>query len=82
MAVLLIIIGLLLLLFGGGCTLISVVYLFTSQNVLQDLRDAWFIPALLGLLPLAIGLLIFRSGLRMGRERRSARATPPPGGQG
>jgi hypothetical protein len=81
MHVLLIVVGLLLLLFGGGCTLISVVYLFSSANVAKDLADAWFIPVFLGLLPLAIGWWLFRYGLRVDRQKRRSQAVPPPGEQ-
>jgi uncharacterized membrane protein len=71
MHVLLIVVGLLLLLFGGGCTVISLGYLFTeSRNVAQDLQDGWWILIFLGLAPLAAGWFLFRRGLAIDRAKR------------
>ncbi len=82
MYILLIIFGVLLVLFGGGCTLIlgglmvSDPGSFTSDLML--LLSIW-LP--LGLAPLALGIGLFKRGRKMDRERRAA-ATPPPADRG
>jgi hypothetical protein len=61
----------LLLLFGGGCTLIMVfVALDDPQHFMRNLQDfaPFWIP--LGLLPLGIGWLLFRWGLKLKRAKR------------
>lgn len=71
MYVILIIFGLLLLLFGGGCTVILLGLIFEDpQNAWGTLQDAmpFWIP--LGLLPLAIGGLLFRWGVKWRRAKR------------
>lgn len=82
MPVLAIILGLLLLLFGGGCTLIFLVGgVIDPQGMLADvplLLSMW-VP--LGLLPLAGGWLLFRHGLKRDRARRRAAPKPPQEGQ-
>ena len=57
------IIGLLLILFGGGCTLIFFGMGPDSEFVLLWLG--------LGVVPLGGGLLLVRYGLRLRRERRA-----------
>mgnify|MGYP000926065344 CR=1 FL=1 len=75
MHVLLIVFGLLLLLFGGGCTLITLGYLFGgSANIVQELMDGWWILVFFCFMPLVVGWLLFRQGLRIDRERRKAAA--------
>ncbi|MCB1380407.1 MAG: hypothetical protein KDK89_18870 [Alphaproteobacteria bacterium] len=75
MQVIAIILGLLLLIFGGGCTLIFLFGLVSdTRSMLSDvplLLTLW-IP--LGLLPLGLGWLLFRYGLRKDREKRKARS--------
>jgi hypothetical protein len=58
MHVLLIVIGLLLMLFGGGCVLIG--------------------GGVLGLPPLVIGWLLFRTGFRIGNRKRRAGVSDLP----
>lgn len=73
MHVLLIVFAVLLLLFGGGCTVVSLGYLVSgSANVAQDLRDGWWILVFLGIAPLAAGWLLLRHGLAIDRQRRKA----------
>jgi hypothetical protein len=62
MHIVLLIFGLLLILFGGGCTLI-----FFGMGPDSDFFLLWLI---LGVAPLAGGFMLFRRALRMGRERR------------
>ena len=71
MPIVLIIFGVLLLLFGGGCTVIMVGILVEdpehSWSTLQEVIPFW-IP--LGLLPLIIGGLLFRWGVKSRRAKR------------
>jgi hypothetical protein len=79
MGVLLIILGLLLMLFGGGCTLILAgIESYNPSNIMNDLAD--FLPMWLGLglLPLAAGFFLFRAGLKLDRERRNAKVPKDP----
>lgn len=73
MHVLLIVIGALLVLCGGSCTLI------VGGLVIADPQSLWNDPGSviglgggIGVLPLVIGLLLLRSGLRIDREKRKA----------
>jgi hypothetical protein len=63
MPVLLIILGLLLLLFGGGCTLI-----FFGAGPTSEFLLLWLG---LGVAPLVGGFLLIRYGLRLRRERQA-----------
>ena len=63
MPILLMILGLLLILFGGGCTLI-----FFGMGPDSSFLWLWLG---LGVLPLAGGLLLVRYGLKLRRERRA-----------
>ena len=63
MAILFIIIGLLLILLGGGCTIVFIA-------VEGDLEFLWLWLAL-GLAPLVGGFLLIRHGLKLLRERRA-----------
>jgi hypothetical protein len=82
MPIVLIIFGVLLLLFGGGCTLIMLgVMIDDPSHIWSNLQDVapFWIP--LGLLPLVIGGLLVRGGLKW---RRAKQAQPvdrvdPPG---
>jgi hypothetical protein len=77
MHVLLIVVGLLLLMFGGGCTLISVGYLLGGTNdIMRELRDGWWILVFFGLVPLGVGIWMVRAGMRIDRQKRKA-AVPP-----
>jgi hypothetical protein len=85
MGVLLIIIGLLLLLFGGGCTLILVFGgLFSDPGSLTaDLPLLFSILVPFGLLPAGIGWLLFRAGQRRVKDKNGSignDGTPPDGG--
>lgn len=63
MPILLMILGLLLILFGGGCTLI-----FFGMGPDSEFLWLWLG---LGVLPLAGGFLLARYGLRLRRARRA-----------
>jgi hypothetical protein len=63
MPILLMILGLLLILFGGGCTLI-----FFGMGPDSEFLLLWLG---LGAAPLVGGLLLVRYGLRLRRERRA-----------
>jgi hypothetical protein len=71
MPIVLIIFGALLLLFGGGCTLIMLVVMVQDpSNVWSNLQDVvpFWIP--LGLLPLVIGGLLVRWGVKWRRAKQ------------
>jgi hypothetical protein len=71
MHIILIIFGVLLLLFGGGCTLIVLGLIASEPNRIGsslELMVPYWIP--LGLLPLIIGWLLFRWGLKSRRAKR------------
>ena len=73
-------VGLLLVLFGGGCTLIMGGLVISDPgSVMNDLGMVLSIVLPLGLLPLGVGILLIRWGVKKDRERRSARQKPPPG---
>jgi hypothetical protein len=80
MPIVLIIFGALLLLFGGGCTLIVLGVMIDDPNHawsnLQDVAPFW-IP--LGLLPLVIGWLLFRWGVKSRRAKQVESEHSPPG---
>lgn len=63
MPIFLMIIGLLLILFGGGCTIVFIA-------VDGDIEFLWLWLAL-GLAPLVGGFFLIRYGLRLLRERRT-----------
>lgn len=80
MYILAIAIGLLLVLFGGGCTLImGGVVISDPGSLANDLGMVLLIVLPLGILPLAVGILLIRWGVKKDRARRSARSQPPPG---
>ncbi len=71
MHVLLIVIGLLLLLFGGGCTLIGLgLIVWEPQNFARDMETIVSIWLPFGLAPLVGGYFLFRQGLKIDRQRR------------
>jgi TRAP-type C4-dicarboxylate transport system permease small subunit len=83
MHVLLIIFGLLLIVFGGGCTLIvGGVTISDPSSATSDLATILPLWLVLGLLPLAAGIWLFRAGLRIDREKRQSARIPPPAGSG
>jgi hypothetical protein len=72
MHVLLIVLGLLLLLFGGGCTLIGLVVGFSEpQNFIRDMAMVMSIWLPFGLAPLVGGYFLFRQGLKIDRRKRA-----------
>jgi hypothetical protein len=77
MHIIAILFGLLLLLFGGGCTLIFLITtLGDPQGMFSDmalLLQLW-IP--LGLVPLVGGWFLFQYGMRRGREKSAKLPTP------
>jgi hypothetical protein len=78
MHVLLIILGLLLLLFGGGCTVIFVgLGLQDPSSMLGDMALLLQLWLPLGLAPLIGGFFLFRHGLKLKRERSKTRMQPP-----
>ncbi len=71
MPVLFIVLGLLLMLFGGGCTLIAGGVLFSDPGmIMNDLASIVPLYLAIGLAPLVGGFFLFRHGLRRDRERR------------
>lgn len=77
MHVLLIIIGLLFMLFGGGCTLIIVGLAASDPGSLVHDPSALGLLVFLGLLPLGIGWLLFRWGMKIDKRKRQATVLPP-----
>jgi hypothetical protein len=78
MYILAIVVGLLLVLFGGGCTLIMGGLVISDPGSLtNDLGMVLSIVLPLGVLPLAVGILLIRWGVKKDRERRRARARAP-----
>ena len=73
MHILLIIFGALLVLFGGGCTLILGGTIVAGGNPIRDFQDVGVFLFLGGLLPLVIGYFLIRSGIRRDREKRKAK---------
>ena len=73
MPVLFIVIGLLLMLFGGGCTLIvGGVLLSDPSMIMNDIASIFPLYLAIGLAPLVGGFFLFRHGLRQDRDRRRA----------
>lgn len=73
MHVLLIVVGLILAVFGGGCTLIvGGLVISDPQSMSSDPFSVLGLGGGLGVLPLVIGILLFRWGLRIDREKRKA----------
>jgi hypothetical protein len=71
-------VGLLLVLFGGGCTLIMGGLVISDPgSLMNDLGMVLSIVLPLGLLPLGVGILLIRWGVRKDRERRRARSQVP-----
>ena len=71
MHVLLIVIGLLLLLFGGGCTLIGlVVGLQDPSSMFSDMALLASVWLPFGLVPVVGGYFLFRAGVRIDRRKR------------
>lgn len=81
MHVLLIIIGLLFMLFGGGCTLLIAGLSFTEPSSILNDPTGLSVLIFMGLLPLGIGWLLFRWGMKIDREKRRAGARPPNQGE-
>lgn len=78
MPVLLIIFGLLLMLFGGGCTLIvGGLFISDPSGSFGDLGSILPMWLGIGLAPLIGGIFVFRLGLKLDRERRRAAQAPP-----
>jgi len=83
MHVLAIVLGLLLLLFGGGCTLIFLVAaIMDFRSMIADIPLLLTLWVPLGVAPMVGGWFLFRHGLRKDRERRAAagQAPGPDGG--
>jgi hypothetical protein len=81
MHVLATIFGLLLLLFGGGCTLIFLFGVISdARSMLTDVPLLLTLWVPLGLLPLGVGYWLFRLGLRISRRKREAAGGPRPPG--
>ena len=80
MHVLLIVVGLLLLLFGGGCTLIIGGFTIADPGTLTTDPSLLGMLLIMGILPLGLGWWLFRWGLRIDRERRRPQAPPQDGG--
>jgi hypothetical protein len=81
MPVLLIIFGLLLMLFGGGCTLIvGGLFISDSSGSFGDLGSILPMWLGIGVAPLVGGYFMFRAGLSKDRERRKTAQTPPSTG--
>lgn len=75
MHILLIVIGLLLLLFGGGCTLIIAGFAIADwRATLGDLTGVAGVLGGMGLLPLAAGWYLFRLGVKIDRGKRKTAA--------
>ena len=76
MHILAIVFGLLLLVFGGGCTLVVVGSLLSDPgSMLSDLPLLLSIVVPLGILPAIGGWFLFRWGLKIDRQKRRQ---PPP----
>jgi membrane protein implicated in regulation of membrane protease activity len=70
MHIIVIMFGLLLALFGGGCTLIWGGAIVFSPNAARDLNNYGAALFFAGLLPLAAGVLMIKWGVRRDREKR------------
>lgn len=72
MHVLLIVVGLLLLLFGGGCTLMGLGMMVQEpQSMFADIALLMSIWLPFGLAPLIGGFFLFRQGLKIDRRKRA-----------
>jgi hypothetical protein len=73
MPVLFIVLGLLLMLFGGGCALLAGGIFISEPSILMNDLPS-LVPLYLGvaIAPLVGGFFLFRHGLRQDRERRQA----------
>lgn len=79
MHILAIVFGLLLIMFGGGCTLIFLFGGITDpRSMFSDMGLFLTLWIPLGLLPLAGGIPLFRWGLKADRAKRQAAAAPKP----
>ncbi len=77
MHVILIVIGLLLLVFGGGCTLIFLIGgVIDPSSMMADVPLLLTMWVPLGLIPGGLGWLLFRRGLRIDREKRKSTVIP------
>ena len=75
MHIVLIIFGVLFLLFGGGCTLIVLGLMGSEpQNIGRNLLELMPIWLPLGLLPLVIGWLLVRWGVKLRRAKRGEKS--------
>lgn len=74
MHVLLIIVGLLFLFFGGGCTLLIAGFALSDPKAIVNDPSVAGVFIGMGLVPLGIGWLLFRWGVRIGRDKREAEA--------
>jgi integral membrane sensor domain MASE1 len=71
MHVLLIVIGLLLALFGGGCVaFVAVLAIADTRSFISSLWETMPLVSMFGLLPLAAGLVLFRFGMKIDRDKR------------
>jgi hypothetical protein len=74
MGMLLIIFGILLALFGGGCTLILGGAMVGGGNFTRDFQDMGIFLLVFGLFPLLVGVFLIRVGTRMNASSREQRA--------
>jgi hypothetical protein len=73
MHVILIVIGLLLMLFGGGCAVsVLAIGMVDPRSMINDFWNFLLFGGVLGVLPMLVGFLLFRKGLRIDKERRKA----------
>jgi hypothetical protein len=71
--VLAIVFGVLLVLFGGGCTLIYGGTILSNDDPMGNLQQIGFLLMITGLLPFALGIILMVWGIRADRERRRQR---------
>lgn len=77
MWVVLLIFALLLILFGGGCTLIiGGIGVADPSSILNDMATMMSIWLPLGLLPLVGGIFLFRFALKLKRQKEAERNPP------
>ena len=75
MNILAIIVGILLVLFGGGCTLILGGFIIADpQSIVNETGSILSVLLPVGILPLAIGIVLIRWGVGRDRERRNAKS--------
>lgn len=78
MWIILLVFALLLILFGGGCTLIlGGIGVTDPSSLFNDMSTVLGIWLPLGLLPLAAGIFLFRLALKLKRKREAERMPPP-----